>query len=174
MKKVLSMLVVLFFVATAFAQSNVPINEKTQKICFQKVIPTQGTQDEVYNRIYGDFMNSYYKNPSSVIQSNDGRVIKGKHHFQVDNGDPVQSKWPWVIYRFTIEVREGRVRYTITDFMQKTQSNHPVEEWLDKENPNYQPIWENYLEQIATFGEDWGKQFEEKLIPEQVIEEEEW
>ena len=174
MKKVLSMLVVLFFVATAFAQSNVPINEKTQKICFQKVIPTQGTQDEVYNRIYGDFMNSYYKNPSSVTQSNDGRVIKGKHPFRVDNGDPVQSKWPWVIYRFTIEVREGRVRYTITDFMQKTQSNHPVEEWLDKENSNYQPIWENYLEQIATFGEDWGKQFEEKLIPEQVIEEEEW
>ncbi|MCQ2301044.1 MAG: hypothetical protein MJZ94_00280 [Bacteroidales bacterium] len=174
MKKVLSMLVVLFFVTTAFAQSNLPINEKTQKICFQKVIPTQGTQDEVYNRIYGQFMNDYYKNPSSVLQSNDGRVLKGKHHFQLDNGDPVKSKWPWVIYRFTIEVREGRVRYTLTDFMQKTQSNHPVEEWLDKENENYQPIWENYLEQIAAFGEDWGKQFEEKLIPEQVIEEEEW
>lgn len=174
MKKVLLMMVVLFFTTTAFAQSNLPINEKTQKICFQKVIPTQGTPEEVYNRIYGDFMNSYYKNPGSVIQSNDGRIIKGKHHFQVDNGDPVQSKWPWVIYRFTIEVRDGRVRYTLTDFMQKTSSNHPVEEWLDKENPQYQAIWENYLEQIGEFGKDWGEKFEEKLIPEQVIEEEEW
>ena len=174
MKKVLSMLVVLFSVTTLFAQTSLPINEKTQKICFQKVINTVGSQDEVYNRIYGVFMNDYYKNPNNVIQSNDGRVIKGKHHFQLDNGDPVQSKWPWVIYRFVIEVREGRVRYTITDFMQKTQSNHPVEEWLDKEATGYQPIWDNYLEQIAAFGEDWGAKFEESLVPEQVIEEEEW
>ena len=168
------MLVVLFSVTTLFAQTSLPINEKTQKICFQKVINTVGSQDEVYNRIYGVFMNDYYKNPSNVIQSNDGRVIKGKHHFQLDNGDPVQSEWPWVIYRFVIEVREGRVRYTLTDFMQKTQSNHPVEEWLDKEATGYQPIWDNYLEQIAAFGEDWGAKFEESLVPEQVIEEEEW
>ena len=71
-------------------------------------------------------------------------------------------------------MREGRVRYTLTDFMQKTQSNHPCEEWMDKENPLYQPVWDSYLEQISTFAEDWGQKFEESLVPEKVIEEEEW
>jgi len=38
----------------------------------------------------------------------------------------------------------------------------------------YQPVWDKYLEQITVFAEDWGKKFEEALIPEKVIEEEEW
>ena len=174
MKKVALTIVAVLFATAIFAQSNLPINAKTEKICFQKVIPTEGSQDEVFNRIYSQFMNTYYKSPSTILNQNDGRTLKGKHQFQLDNGDAVKSKWPWVTYYFTIEVREGRVRYTLTDFMQKTQSNHPCEEWMNKEDPLYQPIWDSYLNQIVEFGEDWGKQFEEKLIPEKVIEEEEW
>ena len=174
MKKVALLIVAILFATVTFAQSNLPIDPKTEKITFRKVIPTEGSQDEVFNRIFSGFMNSYYKSPSTILQQNDGRTLKGKHQFQLDNGDAVKSKWPWVTYYFTIEVREGRVRYTLTDFMQKTQSNHPCEEWMNKEDPLYQPIWESYLNQIAAFGEDWGKQFEEKLIPEKVIEEEEW
>ena len=174
MKKAFSFLVAVFFVTAAFAQSNLPIDPKTEKITFRKVIPTVGTEDQVYNRIYSEFLNSYYKSPSTILQQNDGRTLKGKHQFQLDNGDAVKSKWPWVTYRFTIEVREGRVRYTLTDFMQKTQSNHPCEEWMNKEDPSYQPIWDNYLNQMAAFAEDWGQKFEESLVPEKVIEEEEW
>ena len=66
------------------------------------------------------------------------------------------------------------MRYTLTDFMQKTQSNHPCEEWMDKEDPLYNPIWDRFLDQIATFAEDWGQKFEESLVPEKVFEEEEW
>jgi len=174
MKKTVLFLVAALFATTLFAQSNLPIDSKTEKICFRKVIPTEGSQDEVFNRIYSKFMNTYYKSPSTILQQNDGRTMKGKHQFQLDNGDPVQSKWPWITYYFTIEVREGRVRYTLTDFMQKTQSNHPCEEWLDKENPLYQTVWDNYLNQIAAFGEDWGQKFEESLEPEKVIIEEDW
>jgi hypothetical protein len=45
---------------------------------------------------------------------------------------------------------------------------------MNKEDPLYQPVWDKYLEQIAAFAEDWGKKFEESLVPEKVIEEEEW
>ncbi len=174
MKKVALLFVAVLIAAVSFAQSELPIDPKTEKITFRKVIPTQGNEDEVFNRIYSNFMNSYYRSPSTILQQNDGRTMKGKHQFQLDNGDPVKSKWPWITYRFVIEVREGRVRYTLTDFMQKTQSNHPCEEWTNKEDPLYQPIWDSYLNQIITFGEDWGQKFEEGLIPEKVIEEEEW
>ena len=174
MKKFALLIVVALFATVTFAQSNLPIDPKTEKITFRKVIPTECSEDEVVNRIYSAFMNSYYKSPNSILQQNDGRTMKGKHQFQLDNGDPVKSKWPWITYRFSIEVREGRVRYTLIDFMQKTQSNHPCEEWMNKEDPQYQPVWDSYLDQIVAFGEDWGKQFEEKLVPEKVIEEEEW
>ena len=174
MKKVALTIVALLFATVIFAQSTVPVDPKTEKITFRKVINTIGSGDEVFNRIYSNFMNSYYKSPSTILQQNDGRTLKGKHQFQLDNGDAVKSKWPWITYYFTIEVREGRVRYTLTDFMQKTQSNHPCEEWMNKEDPLYQPIWDKYLEQMAAFAEDWGKQFEESLEPEKVIEEEEW
>lgn len=174
MKRVISLLVTVFFVTVAFAQSNLPIDPQTEKIMFRKVIPTQGSQDQVFNRIYSGFMNSYYKSPSTILQQNDGRTMKGKHQFQLDNGDPVKSKWPWITYYFTIEVREGRVRYTLTDFMQKTQSNHPCEEWMNKEDPLYQAVWDSYLNQIVTFAEDWAEKFEESLEPEKVIVEEEW
>ena len=174
MKKVALLFVAIMFATVAIAQSNLPIDEKTEKITFRKVIPTQGTEDEVFNRIYSEFMNSYYKSPSTILQQNDGRTLKGKHQMQLDNGDPVKSKWPWITYRFVIEVCEGRVRYTLTDFMQKTQSTHPCEEWMNKEDPLYQSVWDSYLEQIASFADDWGRQFEEKLVPKKVIEEEEW
>ncbi|MBR0539762.1 MAG: hypothetical protein IJK36_06005 [Bacteroidales bacterium] len=63
MKKVALLFVAIMFATVAFAQSNLPIDEKTEKITFRKVIPTQGTEDEVFNRIYSEFMNSYYKSP---------------------------------------------------------------------------------------------------------------
>jgi hypothetical protein len=174
MKKVALLIVAVMFATLTFAQSNLPIDPKTELITFRKVIPTQGSEDEVFNRIYSQFMNTYYKSPSTILQQNDGRTMKGKHQIQLDNFDAVKSKWPWITYRFTIEVREGRVRYTLTDFLQKTQSNHPCEEWMNKEDPAYQPVWDSCLEQIAAFAEDWGQKCEESLEPEKVIEEEEW
>lgn len=174
MKKVFSLLVAVFCMTVVYAQTNLPIDPKTQKISFQKVIQTEGTNEEVHNRIYSNFLNSYYKNAAQVLQQTDVNIFKGKHTFQLDNGEEVKSKWPWITYRFTIEVREGRIRYTLTDFMQKTQSNHPCEEWMDKENALYQPVWDSYLEQIAAFAADWGTQLEEKIVPEKTIEEEAW
>ena len=178
MKRIALLFVAVLFATVTFAQtedqSKLPIDPKTEQITFRKVIQTVGSQDEVFNRIYSGFMNSYYKSPSTILQQNDGRTLKGKHQFQLDNGEAVKARWPWVTYYFTIEVREGRVRYTLTDFMQKTQSNHPCEEWMNKEDPQYNPIWGSYPDQIAAFAEDWGQQFEKALIPEKVFEEEEW
>ena len=91
MKKVVLLFVATLFATMTFAQSNLPIDAKTEKICFRKVINTVGSQDEVFNRIYSNFMNSYYKSPSTILNQNDGRTMKGKHQFQLDNGDAVKS-----------------------------------------------------------------------------------
>ena len=63
MKKVALLFVAVLFATVTFAQSNLPIDPKTEKICVRKVINTVGSEDEVFNRIYSQFMNSYYKSP---------------------------------------------------------------------------------------------------------------
>ena len=175
MKKFFLLCAAIMIATVTFAQSSdLPIDMKTEKICFREVIKTVGSPEDVYNRIYSKFINSYYKSPTSILTQNDQKTLKGKHQFQLDNGDPVKSKWPWVTYHFTIEIREGRVRYTLTDFMQKTQSTHPCEEWLNKEDPLYNPLWGTYLDQIAAFAQDWKEKFEKGLVPDKVFAEEEW
>lgn len=176
MKNLISFLVAFFFVTTAFAQTaEIPISGKTQKICFQRVIPTQGTNTEVFNRISGEWLRSTYKNPTAVVTGNDGSTISGKHLIQLDCPNEVKSKCPKVNYRFTVEVREGRIRYTLTDFTLDTnKSLYPIEKWLNKEDPQYEDVWGDYLDQIAAFAETWGAILEEKVQPEQTVEEEEW
>ncbi|MCR5013977.1 MAG: hypothetical protein K6A28_04280 [Bacteroidales bacterium] len=175
MKRLFLTLVALLLVSAAFSQTaTIPISAKTNKICFQKVVPTEGTTTEVFNRIAGEWLRSAYKNPMAVVTGNDGSTITGKHNIQIDCEDEVKTKCPVVNYKFTVEVREGRIRYTITDFTLNSKSRFPIERWLDKEDPQYDPAWAGYLDQIAAFAEAWGKNLEEKLIPEQRVEEEEW
>lgn len=179
MKNVFSVLVLLLFATTAFSQTKtIPISDKTKKICFQRVIPTEGTNTEVFNRIAGEWLRSAYKNPMAVVTGNDGSKITGKHLIQLSCDEEVKSKCPAVNYKFTVEVREGRIRYTITDFTldtsKTTKGYYPIENWLNKEDPLYDAAWGDYLDQIATFAESWGANLEEKLIPEQKVEEEEW
>ena len=179
MKRVISILVVLFFATAAFAQTaTIPVSEKTNKICFQRVIPTEGNNTEVFNRIAGEWLRSAYKNPMGVVTGNDGSKITGKHQIQLECDEEVKSKCPAVNYKFTVEVREGRIRYTLTDFTldtsKSTKGYYPIERWLDKEDPLYNTSWDGYLDQIAAFAEAWGANLEEKLKPEKKVEEEEW
>ena len=179
MKRVLFLLVTLLFVTFSFAQTdNIPVSAKTQKICFQRVIQTEGTNTEVFNRIAGEWLRSAYKNPQAVVFANDGSTISGKHLIQLTCGEEAKAHCPRVNYKFTVEVREGRVRYTITDFTldtsKTTKGLYPIERWLNTEDPEFDSQWTDYLNQIASWAEDWGANLEAKLQPEKTVEEEEW
>ncbi len=111
MKKLIIVVTALLFATAAFAQNTKPpINEKTQKICFQKVVKTQGTPNQVHDRIISAFLNTYYKSAASVVFGDDGTKIQGKHTVQMSCNDEIKTKCPWVNYKFTIEIREGRIR----------------------------------------------------------------
>ena len=76
MQRFLLTLAALFMMNAAFAQTaEIPISGKTNKISFQRVIPTEGTNTEVFNRIAGEWLRSAYKNPQAVVIGNDGSTI---------------------------------------------------------------------------------------------------
>lgn len=179
MKRLFLTVALVAFAMLAFSQNaTIPVSEKTHKICFQRVIPTEGTNTEVFNRIAGEWLRSAYKNPMAVVTGNDGSKITGKHIIPLDCQEEVKSHCPAVNYKFTVEVREGRIRYTLTDFTldtsKTTKGLYPIERWLDKDDPQYNEAWEGYLDQIAAFAESWGSNLEEKIKPEQKVEEEDW
>ena len=150
MKKTLTFTVmaVLFLVAKA----QVPVDEDTKLITYQEVVEMEGIKDTLYNRAT-HWVNMHYENPQSVLITRDvntGKLV-GKHRIRMvdtdEDGNVINSN-TIVNYKFTIECKEGRYRYTFDSFTMKAQSKFPIERWLDKEDPMYTPVWEEYLAQV--------------------------
>ncbi|MFA5420294.1 MAG: DUF4468 domain-containing protein [Bacteroidales bacterium] len=176
-------LAVLFFVFISFqihAQTTdlfVPVDSVTQLIKFQNVVDEEGDQYELFKRcIY--WVNDYYKDPVRVTSERDqvsGRII-GHSRFRIYyyGKDSVKHIGGMINYTFTIEMKDNRYRYTIDELVLKSQTNIPVEKWLNKNDPAYDPRWDSYLKQIADYVNNWGKTLEEKMKPEKEKVEDTW
>ncbi len=165
---------------TAYPQANstrFPIDEETGSITYQEVVNEAGTKDEFFNRAIG-WINVYYPNPVDVTKTRDPEtgIIKGLHRFKIQSTDIEgnQVDAGIVQYEFALEFKEGRYRYTLTDFVLKDQSRIPVEKWLDKKDPSYSPDWEGFLDQLYDFSHEWIKSLKEGMKPKGKIKDDEW
>lgn len=176
-------ILIIVFALTAFcsnlkAQNKViPFDNEDKKIKFVEVVQEPGTKDELFKRcVY--WLNEYYKDPVRVTTVRDQATgkIMGRHTIRLDNikKNGERTDGPTVFYEFTIESREGRYRYVITELLLKTASRYPVENWLNKEDPNYSEYWDGYLDQIAEFVEGWSATLKGKMKPEVEKVEEDW
>jgi hypothetical protein len=77
-------------------------------------------------------------------------------------------------YTFTVELKDDRYRYTIDEIILTSATSIPVEKWLDKSDPAYDPRWDQYLRQIADFVNNWSSTLEEKMKPEPEKVEDDW
>lgn len=155
----------------------IPVDTDTQLIKFQNVVEEPGDQNELFKRcIY--WLNGYYKDPVRVTSVRDkpsGKII-GHHRFRIYywDKDSIKHTGGMIHYTFTIELKENRYRYTINELVLKSQTNIPVEKWLDKNDPAYDPRWDSYLKQIADFVNAWSANLEEKMKPEPEKKEDVW
>ncbi len=183
MKK-LSIILLLFglFAKTAISQEDIRsklyIDPNTHLITYQEVVDEPGTQEKLFNRCIG-WLNSFYKNPVGVTRERDltNGIIRGQHQFEISYVDDqgIKKDAGDILYDFKIELKEDRFRYTIDNFVLKTTSRFPVEKWLNKDDPDYDPRWDNYLSQIDTFvREDLIKSLKEKMKPVVKVEEKSW
>jgi len=178
------MLIAVIVAGYSFGQTeeevtgNIPVDENTKLVTYQDVIDEKGDQNELFNRcIY--WLNEFYANPVAVTKKRDfeSGLIKGQHQFRVYYTDDEGYKKDagMVMYDFKIEFKQDRYRYTVDNFILRKASRYPVEQWLDKNDPNYNQNWAGYLSQIDNFMRtEWIPTLLEKMKPEEVFEEEEW
>lgn len=131
---------------------NMPIDEDTKLVTYKKVVQMQGSSTILYDRAY-DWANKYYKNPSAVIKKADksNGVLECISNIPIytlakDGITPVLAGY--VYYTLSLELRENRYRYTITNIHKREQSQHPIEKWFDTSRPDWTNARYDHLNQI--------------------------
>ena len=167
-------LFVLIFSNNLFCQSDIPVDEDTGLITYQEVVEQDGSPSILQERAI-DWINDFYKNPDNVIRTNEDNKITGLHRFKINNTDEDgnQTKAGVIQYDFSIELKDGRYRFTLTEFVLKQASKIPVEKWLNKDDPNYNPVWESYLLQINEFVKSWIDSLKQGMLPK-VEKSDDW
>lgn len=155
----------------------IPVDTVTNTIKFRGIVEEEGEQYELFKRsIY--WLNNTYKDPvrvTSVRDKETGKII-GRHRFRIYywDDDSIKHIGGMINYTFTVEMKDNRYRYTIDEIVLKSKTNLPVEKWLDKDDPGYDPRWDGYLRQIADFVNNWSNNLEEKMKPEPEKVKDDW
>lgn len=176
--KAMLLLFVLTFVSSTAQDKKleIPVETETGLIKFRDVIDEKGTKDELFNRcVY--WLNDFYKDPIRVTTIRDvptGKIV-GRHQFRIYyDEDGFKQDGGMVKYTFTIEFKENKYRYTIDKLLLKSRTNLPVEKWLNKDDPAYDPRWDDYLQQIAEYVKNWSESLKAKMKPEPEKAKDDW
>ena len=150
MKRILLFFVMLAVAMTVYGQKkgtapvapNMPIDEDTQLITYKEVIQENGSAQELYERAL-KWAKSFYKNTGEVIKNNDAtnHVIDFRSSVRIyfHQKDGTKLTKNVVYYNFKLQCRDGRYRYTITDFNEKATAAAPIERWLNPEDKKWDP-----------------------------------
>lgn len=92
-----------------------PRHSETGRFQYQGVAPVEGaTSSELYSRAKA-WVATAYRSAKDVIQLDDPNaaklIVRGNFHVAVYTNDA------WIRHTLTVEVKDGRFRYTLTDFV---------------------------------------------------------
>ena len=133
-----------------------PFDNITNKITYEEVVDAPGkSADELHQKILSWFR-TYYKNPSEKIRENDSinKSLTGKVRFPISNPpdkEGTKTDAGLVLYTIIIAAKDGRFKYTLTDFNWKQNSNYPCERWYDTALPSHTPAMDEYLRQTDNY-----------------------
>ncbi|MBN1337948.1 MAG: DUF4468 domain-containing protein [Bacteroidales bacterium] len=170
----------LLFAGVSFAQEPLPalpVDEKTGLITYREVVEIEGAKSDLFNwAVY--WINEYYKNPADVTKVRDAETgeIKGVHRLKIRNTaeDGSQTDAGLVQYNFAIELKDNRYRCTLNEFVLRQSSKIPVEKWMNREDPQYNPLWDQYLAQIDEFATSWIQALKEGMKPPAEDNDDDW
>lgn len=158
MKRITFLTVLFSWVFMGLAQNDndnlapqLPIDKETKLVTYQEVVQETGTPQELYDRAV-EWAKKEYTNTNEVfkVQDREQGLLEMRSSVRIysktKDGKPFFKNI--VYYRFKIECRENRYRFTITEFNERVTAAAPIEVWFDTNNPNWQPSHFEYLKQI--------------------------
>lgn len=156
----------------------VPVDSKTKLITYQEVVDEEGTANDFFNRAV-NWVNNTYKNPTSVTSVRDPHsgIIEGNYRFRIYKAtqeENVDMEWGTILYSFKLEFKEGRYRYSFTNFLLKAASRYPLERWLNKDDLDYNTQNVEKLQKVNEFMVELTSSLKTYMKPVVEIEEESW
>lgn len=172
--------VLLFALVTLFSvksySQNIPVDEETKLITYKEIIPMSGSKTELYNRAL-EWINKAYKNPLEVtkVKNVANGVIELTHRIEIYNIEKEVKRAAGIVdYDLKLELKEGRYRYTFTDFALHQATKMPIEKWLDKTDRKYDPVFEQYLAQVDSHIKELIATLKSAMLPPQEPKKDEW
>jgi hypothetical protein len=153
-----------------------PVDPDSKLIMYREVVNQDGVPEILYNR-GASWFSSFYKSPTSVLKVQDkvNGKIEGTARIPIYFFDEQGNKRDGglVNYDIKLELKENKFRYTLVNFNLKAVSRFPLEKWLNKSDPAYNPNWDSYLYQVDTTIQSLIKNLKEGMKPK-VIKKDEW
>lgn len=130
--------------------AKMPVDPDTKLITYKEVVTSAGTPAELYIRAIA-WVNKQYKNAAEATKVRDPEsgLIEIVHRFEITKTEQATTLLAGVVdYSLKLELKDGRYRYTITNFNLKSVSRQPIEQWMDKKSQIYSPAFDDYLKQV--------------------------
>lgn len=180
-KQILTMCLLIVTMCAAAQKKNalpvpdLPIDENTNLVTYQDVIKQEGTPKVFYDRALA-WTKKFYKNSSEVIKNADAEkcILELRSTVRIFSKAKDGSMVPKnvVYYNLKIECREGRYRYTITNFNERATAAAPIERWFDTESPYWSESQYTWLNQVDEQVKAIINSLEEGMLPEAPIVDE--
>lgn len=156
---------------------NLPLDPGTNKIMYRDVVEQKGSPAYLYDKAI-EWFGYYFVNPQSVytVQDKVNGKVEGTGRMKIyyqDEKAGMRRDAGLILYQIKIEFKENKLRYTLTDFNLKGTSRFPVEKWMNKADPAYNPNWDSYLYQVDTVMQRLVSTLKEKMKPT-VEKKDEW
>ena len=149
-----------------------PVDEQSGLITYQQVVTMKAEPAVLYERALA-WANRYFQNPTKVIQTADKEkgvlICRSNMKIHTPTKDGKSEVMAGIVtFELKIEARDGRYRYTITNFTCKNgQVTQPCEQWLDSSKPEWTPVRNMHLEEVEKHIEALMESLEEGMEPKE-------
>ena len=183
MKKILFLFIAIAAFNYSWAQKatkpDMPVDNDTKLVTYTAVVNLDGvTRSEVYKRAYKFFKSYYAKfaaNTITVTDSVNGKM-EAKAQFPtykvLKNG--VKTPADLLQYTFTIDVKDGKYRYTITKINIKAASYKPIETYFSDTDPAKDEHWSTLTQADDAFNKMIGDMREGMEKPSTPAKKADW
>lgn len=155
-----------------------PVSEQTRKITYQDVVSMKDAKPaELYDRAYA-WAQKFFQNPTKVIRTADKEngvlLCSSNLKIHTPTKDGKSEVMAGIVnFELRIEARDGRYRYTLTDFVCKNGAvTQPCEQWLDQSKAEWTPVRNGHLKEVDTYIQTLIRSLEEGMEPKEEVKDE--